>query len=333
MKKNQFMLTVVVALAFNPVLHAQAVEAKQRLNDIEGHWARIPVEQAVESGYVSGYADGSFRPDKLVTRAELLAAVVKAQRLEVRDMDTPFQDDRGWFRPYLAVGLKLSLLKMAEYDSGKFKPNQTMTRGEAARLFVRAAGEEKAGRAKGYVYMSKQLGLLKGNSSGKIGMDRKMTRAEAAVVIRRLLNWQSAQARTVGSLTEQPAYASTGELQQLVVSLESFSGDVMVSGQTVLLNPKGSGKPADYKITLEYDSRKKATTIWLYEKPGLHKQLLMELLVRYVGESADAAYRDAVKLDAGKAGEARLLKTYNGMKIIMDKSEASKSLAIIIYSN
>ncbi|WP_341280903.1 S-layer homology domain-containing protein [Paenibacillus sp. FSL H8-0537] len=332
MKKNQFMLTVVVALAFNPVLHAQAAEARQRLNDMEGHWARIPVEQAVQSGYASGYADATFRPNKPATRAELLAAVIKAQQLEVANMDTPFLDDSGWFRPYMAVGLKLSLLKITEYDTGKFRPNQAITRGEAARLFVRAAGEDKAGRAKGYVYMSKQLGLMKGYAAGRIGMDRKLTRAEAIVVIHRLLNWQSAQARVAG-LTEQPTYVTTGELKQLVVSLESFSGDVMVSGQTVLLNPEGNGKPADYKITMEYDSRKKATTIWLYEKPIVHKQLLIELLARYVGESADAAYGDAVKLDAGKALEARLLKTYNGKKIIMDKSEAGKSLAIMIYSN
>ncbi|KQO18276.1 S-layer homology domain-containing protein [Paenibacillus sp. Leaf72] len=333
MKKNQFMLTVVVALAFNPVLHAQAAEAKQQLNDMDGHWARIPVEQAVQSGYVSGYADGTFRPNKQVTRAELLAAVVKAQQLKVANMDTPFLDDTGWFRPYLAAGLKLSLLKMTEYDSAKFKPNHAITRGEAARLFVRAAGEDKAGSTKGYVYMSKQLGLMKGDTAGRIGMGRKMTRAEAIVVIYRLLNWQSAQLRAAGGITEQSAYTSTGELKQLVLSLESFSGDVMVSGQTVLLNPEGSGKPADYKLVLEYDSRKKATMIWLYEKPSLHKELLMELLARYVGESADTAYRDAVKLDAGKALEARLLKTYKGKKIIMDKSRASKSLAIIIYAN
>ncbi|WP_338554384.1 S-layer homology domain-containing protein [Paenibacillus sp. KS-LC4] len=332
MKKNQFMLTVVVALAFNPVLQAQAAEARQRLNDMEGHWARFPVEQAVQSGYASGYADGTFRPNKPATRAELLAAVIKAQQLEVTNMDTPFLDDSGWYRPYMAAGLKLSLLKMTEYASEQFRPNQAITRGEAARLLVRAAGEDEAGRAKGYVYMSKQLGLMKGDAAGRIGMDRKLTRAEAIVVIHRLLTWQLAQSRVAG-LAEQPAYATTGELKRLVLSLEGFSGDVMVSGHTVLLNTEGNGKPADYKLTLEYDSRKKATTIGLYAKPVVHKQLIIELLARYVGESAEVAYGDAVKLDAGQAKEARLLKTYKGKKIIMDKSEAGKSLAIMIYSN
>ena len=45
-------------------------------DDITGHWAEDSIRWCVEHGLMKGYPDGSFQPDKGVTRAEL-AAVLK----------------------------------------------------------------------------------------------------------------------------------------------------------------------------------------------------------------------------------------------------------------
>ena len=43
--------------------------------DTEGHWAEVYINRAAEVGWINGYNDGSFRPDKAITRAEAVTLV------------------------------------------------------------------------------------------------------------------------------------------------------------------------------------------------------------------------------------------------------------------
>ncbi|MDA8212150.1 MAG: glucosaminidase domain-containing protein [Clostridia bacterium] len=52
-------------------------DKKEVFSDIKGHWAHDIIVKAKELGLMSGYPDGTFQPDKPVTRAELAAAQVK----------------------------------------------------------------------------------------------------------------------------------------------------------------------------------------------------------------------------------------------------------------
>ena len=47
------------------------------------HWAAGYIKTAVQQGWLTGYLDGSFRPDDPVTRAELACALARLRR----DMD------------------------------------------------------------------------------------------------------------------------------------------------------------------------------------------------------------------------------------------------------
>ncbi|KQO04340.1 S-layer homology domain-containing protein [Paenibacillus sp. Leaf72] len=44
--------------------------------DISGHWAEANVDQAVSSGIVNGYADGTFKPGKMVSQAEFVVMLM-----------------------------------------------------------------------------------------------------------------------------------------------------------------------------------------------------------------------------------------------------------------
>lgn len=46
-------------------------EEPETVDDVSGHWAKASIEWAKEKGLIKGYPDGSFQPDKPVTRAEL----------------------------------------------------------------------------------------------------------------------------------------------------------------------------------------------------------------------------------------------------------------------
>lgn len=48
-------------------------EEPQPVDDITGHWAKASIEWAKEKGLIKGYPDGSFQPDKPLTRAEMCA--------------------------------------------------------------------------------------------------------------------------------------------------------------------------------------------------------------------------------------------------------------------
>ena len=46
-------------------------EEPEKIDDITGHWAEKAIRRCMERGLLKGYPDGSFGPDKPVTRAEL----------------------------------------------------------------------------------------------------------------------------------------------------------------------------------------------------------------------------------------------------------------------
>lgn len=46
-------------------------EAQQMKDDVKGHWAEPSIRKAIEKGVIKGYADGTFKPDEPVTRAQL----------------------------------------------------------------------------------------------------------------------------------------------------------------------------------------------------------------------------------------------------------------------
>ncbi|MGN0149676.1 MAG: S-layer homology domain-containing protein [Clostridia bacterium] len=46
-----------------------------KFNDIDGHWASEYINRAAERGWISGYEDGSFKPDAYITRAEAMTLI------------------------------------------------------------------------------------------------------------------------------------------------------------------------------------------------------------------------------------------------------------------
>ena len=78
--------------------------------DLVGHWAKEEVERAVSLGWIMGYEDNTFRPDKAITRAEAVTMINRVlqrnpQSPEVllKDMVTwpDNQDPSQWY--YLAI--------------------------------------------------------------------------------------------------------------------------------------------------------------------------------------------------------------------------------------
>ncbi|GEM_PF-5982441 len=50
-------------------------KARSGFTDIDNHWAKTIINSFAKAGYVSGYPDGTFRPDDKVTRAEVVSVL------------------------------------------------------------------------------------------------------------------------------------------------------------------------------------------------------------------------------------------------------------------
>ena len=172
------------------------------LSDIAGHWAEKWVLKAVGEGFVTGYPDGTFRPDRPVTRAEFTKLNIEAFGImpDVADADISFSDVAGhWAESYIknaaAKGLILGV------GENRFEPDRTIAREEAAtilsRVITRLAddfipdgaakefkdADEISGYAREAVDALSAMGVAEGDGGGRFAPSASLTRAEAVKLI------------------------------------------------------------------------------------------------------------------------------------------------------
>ncbi|WP_169507557.1 S-layer homology domain-containing protein [Paenibacillus harenae] len=308
------------------LIGSQQALAAAAFADTTTHWAKAPIEAAVNQGWINGYDSKTFKPNAEITRAEFLKSLVAAKKYTLTDADTPFTDDKGWFRTYIATGLKQSVIKVGEYKDNLFDPNAKITREEIARMTVRAMGKEKEGAAWGYLAVAKQVGIMQGYEDGSMGGERNATRAEAVVMITNSL---------VEKEAPQPvAYPKTKEqLNELVQSLPSFKGTTTYGHNgIVLINAKGSDNYFDNTIAIEYSIDLKVTKIIVSEPTAENKTLIKELLKNYYENSFDKAYASYIKVDGLKfiEGKNSINTKYDGRTFEAYKANDNKGVVIWI---
>jgi len=99
---------------------------------------RASVQEAVEKGLLTGYADASFRPNQLLTRQEFAVLLAKAMHLEPKQQSvSSFSDIKDrWALPYIEALVKAGLIQGDGVST--FRPAEPITREELATLIVRA---------------------------------------------------------------------------------------------------------------------------------------------------------------------------------------------------
>lgn len=184
---------VSVLLAASPAL------AFPSFPDLRGHWSEAEVLRAAEIGFVRGYPDGSFRPESPVTRAEYLKMLAGALKFEpeagcpeeIPDAAGHWLSEEGWLLP---------LYRAKAVDPGELRPDEPVTRLQAAVWAVRAACPaclEKAPedaspdftdagsipeRQRKHVWLCVKKGIIKGYPNGEFKPRGGATRAEAVAI-------------------------------------------------------------------------------------------------------------------------------------------------------
>ena len=119
-------------------------------NDVpSNYWGFQPVEICARAGLIVGFPDGSFQPEKSVTKAEAVAILARSRSLFLKDATaiSPLADvpDIHWAQPYLNVSYGILFFTPNDpniVQEGNFFPDQSATRAQAAIFIYRLLNTE-----------------------------------------------------------------------------------------------------------------------------------------------------------------------------------------------
>ncbi|NPV89256.1 MAG: hypothetical protein HPY50_00590 [Firmicutes bacterium] len=163
-------------------------------SDLAGCWARDSIISLLKQGIVSGYPDGTFKPNGAITRAEFSVMVVKAFKLPVQGGKVFSDAADSWAKDYIATAYAYGII--SGYDDSTFGPDDPITREQMAVMVAKAARlQEKAeiSAFTDYEQISSwavdsvaevvKEGCVKGYPDGSFRPQGNATRAEAVSVI------------------------------------------------------------------------------------------------------------------------------------------------------
>ncbi|RJE90685.1 hypothetical protein D3P07_00830 [Paenibacillus sp. 1011MAR3C5] len=179
------------------------VQGAKTFADMEGHWARASIEQLSSKRIVFGKSEDRFAPQDAITRAEFAALLVRALGLRAGiGGSADFSDVKAsdWFYREVSIAAELGLI--SGFGDGSFRPNDTITREQMAVMAANALGAggaadgaaDKFGDrdrigvwARNAVEYVVKRGIMQGKTEVVFAPNDRATRAEAVVVLKRVL--------------------------------------------------------------------------------------------------------------------------------------------------
>lgn len=179
--------------------------------DLEGHWAKTYIDSLTSRMVASGYGDGTYRPDSAMTRAEFTALLVKALGIDTSNATNNFKDIKSteWYCNYVNAAAAYDLV--SGYEDGSFHPNANISREQVMTILTKAmkfaglstsidadeqsktlSAFEDQGSISSYAQTAAAVciknGIINGETASNIAPLHKITRAQAAAAIIRLLS-------------------------------------------------------------------------------------------------------------------------------------------------
>jgi hypothetical protein len=190
---------------------------------------KAAVDSISEKGIVSGYADGTFKPEAKINRAEFTKIVVGAA-LSYNSSQDPsgydiysnqglsFSDmgPKAWYIPYLRKAVENNVI--SGYPDGTFKPAQTINLVEASKILANAFKIETI-QPQGSEWYSQYIETLASEntipSSFKY-LSQNVTRGEMAEMVWRILEKKSDQPAATLAQLQNPCYPLGDEVPATV---------------------------------------------------------------------------------------------------------------------
>ncbi|WP_325199653.1 S-layer homology domain-containing protein [Oscillibacter sp.] len=198
MKRLQRVLSCLLLCA---LLAGMFTVPASALSDVpEDFWAKEDIDRCVTLRYFYPEADGSFGVGKEMSRAEFVVVLCRAMGWKPTSPARAVYDDvseKAWYAGALEIAYHQGAITSQD---GNFRPDDLITRSEAASMLVRALGygslagliqdmslpfrDVKANN--GYIVMAYGLGLMDGTSVTSFSPNGRVTREQAAAILMRL---------------------------------------------------------------------------------------------------------------------------------------------------
>ncbi|WP_203362936.1 S-layer homology domain-containing protein [Bacillus sp. REN10] len=192
----KMMLSFVLLLSL--FVPATQTEASSKFKDTNNHWARTEIEFLTNKGIISGFSDGTFKPNASVTRGQTAILLARALNLNVNNRPNPrFKDVPVTHSAYKYIA---AIVDEGIYPKGtNFYPNKPLTREEMARMLVNAYSLKGNKNitfkdvstsywAQPYISLLAENGITAGYSNGTFKPKDTVTRAQFSVFLSRCLD-------------------------------------------------------------------------------------------------------------------------------------------------
>jgi len=240
-------LSVILAIVMLLSLSLPALAADY--TDLTGHWAKTYMEDLAARGYLTGYSDGSMKPDKNITAGETL--VVMSRLYTLTDIEASMiqadyeaavkaavSSNLSWEYPYLENCLAAGITSSGELKT--INLTSDITKEQLSVFLVRAmqltdaAGKLSASALKfadtakitsddvGSVAELNSLSIVTGDDKNNFSPQASVTRAVAATMVSRALTYLSNNKLTLVI----PAYEGLTQSEGIIVSAGAALADI-----------------------------------------------------------------------------------------------------------
>lgn len=186
-------LTAIIALTFN-------VSTAAAFSDIPNtHDNYVAITYLNEQGIVSGYEDGTYKPNQIVNRAEALKIILEGKDVEIREdlIDINYSDVTGsdWFTKYVMTATNLGIV--GGNPDGTFAPGREVARAEFLKMLLNASNFN-ASKWEGiqmfpdipsdqwytpFMNYAGQAGIINKNENGNLKPAEALGRGEVAEIL------------------------------------------------------------------------------------------------------------------------------------------------------
>lgn len=224
-----FLLATSVVLSSSAIGYAK--DYPQKFWDVsKEHWAFEYIADLAERGVITGYEDGSFKPEKTVTRAEWAKIMVDSAGILANDNSVNFTDTANhWANKYINAAKNY----LTGYVDGSYRPNQAAVREDVTVAMVALKGYDVSDvdysvlskfndvnsisdYAKKYVAVAIEKELIQGFEDNTFKGQGTLTRAQAAKLL--YVAFQQGSADKIANTSQHTqqytiSYGSNGMLQ------------------------------------------------------------------------------------------------------------------------